>query len=135
MQQYEGKSVKIQIDRADKVFSQYIRLRDGKCLRCSSTVRYNEKGLPVSHQASHFQGRGKENTRFNEENVCTLCTGCHMYLTANPAEHYQWQVERLGQAKVDEIVLWSNQYVKKDRKSQAIYWGQKLKELMDIDKA
>lgn len=58
-----------------------------------------------------------------------------MYLTANPAEHYQWQVERLGQAKVDEIVLWSNQYVKKDRKSQAIYWSQKLKELMDIDKA
>lgn len=122
--------MKIAIDKADKVFSQYIRLRDGKCLRCLKSVELNSKGFPVSLQASHFQGRGKENTRFDEDNVCALCHGCHMYFTANPAEHYVWQVERLGQEKVNEIVLWSNQYVKKDRQAQYIYWSTKLKDFM-----
>lgn len=125
--------MKIKIDKADKVFSQYIRLRDKKCLRCASPVELNSKGLPVSHQASHFQGRGKENTRFSEENVCTLCMGCHMYFTAHPAEHYLWQVDRLGEKTVKELILWSNQYTKKDRQSQYLYWKQQLKELMEQD--
>lgn len=120
---------KIKIDAADKVFSQYIRLRDKACRRCGSPVSFNNNGLPVSHQASHFQGRGKENTRFDEDNVDTLCAGCHQYLTANPAEHYLWQVKIKGQEKVDEIILRSNVYMKKDRKLQKLYWEQRLKEL------
>lgn len=120
---------KIKIDLADKAFSHYIRLRDMKCLRCGSLVRLNDKGLPITHQASHFQGRGKESTRFDPDNVCTLCTGCHMYFTAHPAEHVAWQVERLGQTLVDQIVLLSNLYTKKDRKLQALYWKQKVAKL------
>ena len=38
----------IKIDKADKVFSQYIRLRDKRCMRCGSAVQFNEKGLPIS---------------------------------------------------------------------------------------
>jgi hypothetical protein len=120
---------KIKIDTADKLFSQWVRLRDGKCLRCGSKVEFNGKGEPVSHQASHFQGRGKENTRFDPDNVCTLCMGCHMYFTAHPAEHYQWQVQRLGQDKVDQLVLKSNLHKKKDRQLEAFYWRQELKKL------
>lgn len=118
---------KVKIDLADKYFSRYVRLRDGKCLRCGSPVRLNPKGLPITHQASHFQGRGKENTRFDLDNVCTLDTGCHMYFTAHPAEHTAWQVKRLGQARVDAIVLQSNMYCKKDRISEAMYWKGRLK--------
>lgn len=117
---------KIKIDAADHLFSQWIRLRDKECLRCGSRVKLNDKGLPVSHQASHFQGRGKENTRFDPDNVVTLCTGCHMYFTAHPAEHYQWQLERLGQKKIDGLILKSNLYRKKDRKLEAMYWRGKL---------
>ena len=57
----------IKRDKADVVFSQYIRLRDMECKRCHSPVQVNDKGLPVTHQASHFQGRKKESTRFDEE--------------------------------------------------------------------
>lgn len=121
--------MKIKRDQADVVFSQYIRMRDRQCKRCGSPVRFNDKGLPISHQASHFQGRGKENTRFNEDNVDCLDTGCHMYFTANPAEHYQWQVLIKGQKKVDDLILASNMYVKKDRQLQKIYWTNKLKEM------
>lgn len=122
---------KIRIDSADKAFSHFIRLRDRKCLRCGSFVRFNAKGLPITHSASHFQGRGKENTRFHPDNVCTLCMGCHMYFTAHPAEHYTWQVERLGQAEVDKLVLLSNMYCPKDRQSEAIFWRMQVKKLID----
>ena len=122
---------KIRIRTSDKLFSQWIRIRDGRCLRCGSSVKFNNSGLPISHNASHFQGRGKENTRFNPDNVCTLCYGCHSYFTAHPAEHTLWQVERLGQKKVDEIVFWSNQYKKRDDKLEAMLWKQELTKLQD----
>lgn len=89
----------------------------------------NEKGMPVNLQASHFQGRGKESTRFDPENVCALCGGCHAYFTAYPAEHYMWQVHRLGQETVDAIILRSNFTTKKDRKMELIKWRAALKAL------
>lgn len=122
--------MKIKIDQADRLFSQYIRIRDGKCLRCLSPVEFNDKGLPISHQASHFQGRGKEATRFDTDNVCTLCMGCHMYFTAHPAEHYQWQVQRLGEDGVNKLIIQSNSYKKKDRRMEIIIWKEALKSLI-----
>lgn len=121
--------MKVKIDKADRVFSQFIRTRDKECQRCHSLVEFNVKGEPVTHQCSHFQGRGKEATRFDEENADTLCGGCHMYFGAYPAEHYQWQVNKKGQKTVDMIVLRSNQYQKKDRGMAHLYWSERLKEL------
>lgn len=122
---------RIKLDKADTVFSQYIRLRDRKCKRCLSPVTFNSRGLPVSHQASHFQGRRKESTRFDEENVDTLCGGCHSYFTSNPGEHYMWQVKQKGQKTVDSIILRSNMSMKKDRQMAYLYWKQRIKELGD----
>lgn len=119
---------KLKRDKADDVFSQFIRMRDGECRRCHSPVSFNAKGLPVTHQASHFVGRRKEATRFDPENVDTMCGGCHMYFTSHPAEHVKWQIETKGQAKVDEIILRSNLYHKKDRQAEYLYWSNKLKE-------
>lgn len=121
---------KIKIRPSDTVFSQWIRLRDMECRRCHSQVELNAKGLPVSHQASHFKGRGKESTRFEPLNVDTLCWGCHSYLGSQPDEHYQFQVQLKGQEVVDAIVLQSNQYKKRNDKEEAAYWRGKLKELM-----
>lgn len=121
--------MKITRDKADDIFSKYIRLRDMVCRRCHSPVRLNDKGMPVTHQASHFMGRRKENTRFNEFNVDTLCGGCHSYFTANPALHMEWQIETKGQKMVDELKLWSGMYKRKDRELDYIYWSQRLKEL------
>lgn len=118
----------MKIDLADKYFSQWVRLRDRACKRCGSPVKFNEKGLPVSHQASHFKGRRKEASRYMPENVDCLCSGCHMYLTSQPDEHYLWQVKTKGQKVVDQIILTSNTYKKRDRKLEALYWRQKLKE-------
>jgi hypothetical protein len=57
-----------------------------------------------------------------------MCYGCHQYFTSHPGEHYAWQLARKGQEIVERIVLLSNTYKKKDRKLEALYWRQRLKE-------
>lgn len=117
----------IKIDKADKAFSDWIRTRDNwTCQRCfkhfDPLVSTDRMGI----HCSHFMGRGKEATRFEPLNADAMCYGCHRYLGAHPAEHYQWQVKRKGQEVVDQIVLASNSYKKKDRQSEYLYWKQQL---------
>lgn len=119
----------IKRDPADDAFSQYIRLRDMGCRHCFSPVQLNSKGDPVSHQASHFQGRRKEATRFDPENVDCLCFKCHQDFTANPYEHVGWQIAIKGKSAVDAIVVRSNSYKKKDRVMEAMIWRQAYKDL------
>lgn len=117
---------KVKIDVADKAFSQYIRTRDKwTCQRCQK--RYEPPTMAL--HCSHFQGRGKEATRFHPDNADALCYGCHQYFTSHPAEHYAWQVMRKGQDLVDEIQRLSNTYKKKDRKSEAAHWRAELAKL------
>jgi len=115
-------------DPADRLFSIWIRLRDRMCKRCKASGSFNEKGLPITHQNSHFKGRRKESTRFEPLNCDELCGGCHMYFTSQPDEHYLWQVETKGQKVVDQIILLANTYKKKDRKLEAMYWKQRILE-------
>lgn len=121
--------MRVKRDKADDIFSKFIRKRDGECRSCHSRVEFNAAGDPITHQASHFQGRRKEAARFDEENVDTLCGGCHMYFTQNPGEHTAWQIKMKGQKAVDRIIMRSNQYMKKDRELAYIYWRARYKEL------
>lgn len=38
----------------------------------------------------------------------------------------EWQIQRKGQKVVDQLILQSNTYKKKDRKLEAMYWRQQL---------
>lgn len=116
---------KIKIDPADKAFSLFVRTKAGwKCERCLTQYKPPTSAL----HCSHFFGRGKESVRFELINATALCMGCHLYFTAHPVEHYDWQVKRLGQKAVDKLRLASNTYKKKERKLEAIYWKQRLKD-------
>ncbi len=118
---------KIKIRPSDKYFSQWIRLRDRECKRCHSKVKFNEKGMPISHENSHFKGRGKEATRHEPKNCDTLCYGCHAFFTAQPDEHVKWQVEQKGQEAVDELILLSNSYKERNDKEEAKRWREAIK--------
>lgn len=118
----------LKLDKADQAFSQYIRLRDGKCTRCYSLVQFNEQGLPVTHHASHFFGRRNESTRFDPLNVDTHCHGCHQYFTSNPAEFYQWKLNQIGQEEMDKLTLRAHTPQRKDREMEKIRWRKAVKE-------
>lgn len=118
----------IKIDRADECFSRYIRLRDMKCMRCGTKVQLSDKGLPVSHQNSHYFGRGREGTRFEPDNCDTLCHGCHRFWEKEDREAYrQFKVKQLGEDRHASLQLQANTYYKKDRKLELI----KAKALLD----
>jgi hypothetical protein len=117
---------KLKLRRSDILFSQYIRTRDDwTCQRCGMQYTPPTRAL----HCSHFQGRGKEATRFEPLNCTSLCYGCHQFFTSHPAEHYAWQVKRLGQEQVDKLVLQSNTYKKRDDKMEVIIWTAALRDL------
>lgn len=124
-------SFRITIDPADVVFSQWIRLRDKYCVRCGSPVQINGKGLPVSHENSHYHGRGRENTRFDESNCDCLCSGCHQIWGSEDKEGYRYfKIKQLGQRGFDALLIASNTYKKKDRVMELIRAKALLQELM-----
>ncbi len=49
-----------------------------------------------------------------------------MYLTSQPNEHFDWQVLTKGQKVVDQIILTSNTYKRKDRVLEAMLWKQEI---------
>lgn len=57
--------------QADKVFSIYIRLRDGGvCITCPEGI---------GNQAGHFQSRRFNSTRYDQENVNGQCSACNVF--------------------------------------------------------
>ena len=124
--------MKIRIDKADRVFSQYIRLRDKRCVRCGSRVELNAQGLPISHQASHYFSRGKESTRFEISNVDTLCFFCHMKWGGDEREEYRaFKIKQLGEEGFKKLDILAHTLKKKDRKLAYIVAKQLLKEVME----
>jgi len=118
----------IKIRPSDRLFSQYVRLRDGCCMRCGSLVRVNDRGLPVSHQASHYYGRAREMTRIDPENVDTLCAACHRIWGSDDREAYrQFKISQLGQQGFDLLTLRANQTQKKDENMSKLVARELLK--------
>ena len=125
--------MKIRIDKADELFSIYIRSRDNwTCQRCGgfygvpTGLDKNRSGL----HASHFVGRKAESTRFDPRNVDALCYFCHVYFGSTNREAYrQFKIKQLGQAEFDRLHLKSITTVKKDRKLALLVVIELLKSL------
>lgn len=108
----------------DLLFSEFIRKRAmPRCERCL-TVKTTWKQL----QCSHFYGRRKRSVRWDEDNGTGLCGACHLYFTANPNEHVEWQKERLGD-RFDDLKIRANTPGKPDISLLIIYYQGKIKEI------
>ena len=81
--------MKIRIDPLDKLASRYIKLRDKVCQRCGSASNIL--------QTAHFHSRRKRSVRYDPDNLCLLCFGCHSYLDGNPLEKIEFFKQRLGE--------------------------------------
>ena len=117
--------MKVKIDKADQLFSIWIRTRDNwTCQRCAKRYDSGDGRL----QNSHYYGRSHESTRFEPDNCDALCFGCHQYFTSQPVEYVVWKSKRLGDKRVLSLTLQANSYKKKDRKFEIIKWTEALKQ-------
>lgn len=106
--------MQVKILTEDSIFSQYVRLRDGKCQRCSSKVKFNEKGDPISHSVSHYISRGNWAVRMDEDNSITLCFPCHRLWAGDEKEDYTLFMKSwLGEPAFRNLLMRSNEYADK----------------------
>lgn len=121
--------MRIKLDALDILFSEFIRRRamlTGGCERCL-TPKSDYKQL----QCSHFFGRSKKSTRWDEDNAAGICFGCHQYLGSHPAEHTEWFKQRLGD-KYDLLLARTRTIGKPDKEALMLYYRSKLAEMGDL---
>ena len=85
---------------AQKLFNQFIRLRDKDlpCVSCQKIIGVNE----VSH-ASHYRPATNSRLRFDERNVHKSCVKCNVFLSSNAIKYREALVAKLGEDVVEEL--------------------------------
>lgn len=90
------------VKKLDKVFSEYIRLRysqDGisTCVTCGDQKPWRE------HQNGHYFSRGRQNTRWDEDNCAVQCMRCNIFLKGNYTEYSMYMIEKYGLEFVKQL--------------------------------
>lgn len=89
-------------DKADKVFSLFIRNRDcpegvGRCISCGKTV------TPKTCDCGHFIPRQHTAARYDERNCAAQCYECNRMKGGNLAGFTIGLVERYGDGVIEEL--------------------------------
>ena len=89
--------------KLDRVFSEYIRLRDTaghtkdgyfRCISCGQIKPYSQA------DCGHYIGRQHMATRFNELNCWAQCRKCNRFEEGRKADYRRNLVDRIGEDKV-----------------------------------
>lgn len=119
-----------QVDKLDKLFSQYIRKKAiklvGGCQRCL-TPKKSYKEL----QCIHFHSRRKMTVRFHENNAIGGCGACHLYLHGNPHDAVTFWQKHLGD-EYDRLYILAQMTTKQspiDMAMVEVYLKELLKEV------
>lgn len=81
---------------------------------------------------SHYHGRAKRSTRWDEENCDALCYGCHVYLGSHHDDYRDWKIARLGQERFDFLNMRARtptKFTKSDRILLIKLYQGKIKDL------
>jgi len=85
---------------ADRLWSAYIRTRDGTC---QAAAFFPDIRCAGSLQAMHLISRRYLATRYDPANGRAGCGAHHMWLEEHPLEHDLWCEQVLGAAVYDEL--------------------------------
>lgn len=90
-------SVKTLRNKADKLWSQMIRDRDGSCRRCGRVPP------EIVLQAAHVISRRYKAIRWDERNGIAMCMGCHHWAHKQPVEFDWWVQELIGKDTYESL--------------------------------
>lgn len=124
--------------RLDRLFSQYIRLRDTKekgfctCCSCSRKVTYD------TSDAGHYISRGYKSTKYDEINVHAQCRNCNRFRQGMQRDYQEFIIKRYGKEEEEKLYLKSKMLCKRNRNDflQLIeHFKSKVNELKRKDKS
>ena len=125
---------KTKIRREDKLFSDYIRARDGwRCsykFKCMGVYNFLENKGGLTN--SHFIKRRHESVRFDPENCDAACRPCHSFVedkTEGRRALENWKLTQLGTARFNALRARKYAYKKKDPMLDLLYVKELLKTL------
>ena len=93
------------VEKADKQFSRYIRLRDAipggafKCISCGQFKRIEQA------DCGHFHSRKHMATRFDERNAHAECRACNRFSADHLIKYQENLIRKIGQEAFDELRL------------------------------
>ena len=113
---FDGK-VKIQrrtdyIKKLDRVFSEYIRLRDTmpngmfRCISCGKIKPYSQA------DCGHYHSRTHMSTRFDEENANAECRSCNRFCADHLVGYRKNLIAKIGEHRLD-VLEWRAHQTKK----------------------
>lgn len=91
------------VDKADKQFSRYIRLRDAipggafKCISCGQFKRIEQA------DCGHFHSRKHMATRFDERNAHAECRACNRFSADHLIKYQENLIRKIGEEEFDEL--------------------------------
>lgn len=114
---YNKKKIPVLTKQAQKVFNEFIRLRDKQdgffvCISCNTPKPLNQM------HAGHYMAAGSYSaTRFNEDNTNGQCEYCNFFLSGNVANYRLNLIKKIGLERVEmvEIYAKANRVNKSDR--------------------
>lgn len=116
----------------DKVFSEYIRLRDsdsdgyGRCCTCGKRIHWKEG------DCGHFISRTWLATRWDERNAHLQCKGCNGYRNGMPDEYAVFLIEKYEDDILHQLLTEKRKTLKMSRSDYEIKideYREKVKEL------
>jgi len=99
------------VNKLDKVFSLYIRLRDSKqynykyfrCISCGQVKPFEQC------DCGHYVGRMHMNTRFDEHNCNSECKSCNRFSADHIIGYRRGLIRKIGEQNVDLLELRGHQ--------------------------
>lgn len=97
------------LDTLDKLFSEYIRLRDAdkygmiRCISCGKRVKWKNA------DAGHYVSRRHLNLRFDDKNVNAQCTICNRLKSGNLEKYKRGLIMKHGRLVIDYLESMKNE--------------------------
>lgn len=129
-EQWELETLSEKMNKLQKVFNEFIRLRDeGKeCCSCPTILK---RGL--KYDAGHLYSVGKfPELRFHELNVHGQCVHCNQHLHSNGSEYRKKIVKRIGSADLellDSLAHKSRHYMRHEIDEMIDLYKEKIKDM------
>ncbi len=124
--------MKIKLRKSDALYTRLTRIRfDFTCQKCGRKYSEHDTQKLANLGVSHYYGRSRENTRFDDDNVTLLCNfHCHRKWEGEERGDYtEYMIERLGQKGFNDLTIRANTYKKKNDKETERILKEKLKGL------